>query len=179
MRPRAKPKENISYASNRNARRLRSAPLLFLGEWQPCHSSEGAESRRLEAIPGVGPLIATALVASIPDPHAFGSARDVSAWIGLVPKQNSTGGKERLGSISKAGNRSRIARPLYCCGPLVQVAKRVVRLNNRPGRFENLIQNIPISAVKHLPVIFLNKQRPALNASMRGRRALSDRIHEA
>jgi transposase len=62
-------------------------------------------SRRLEAIPGVGPLIATALVASIPDPHAFGSARDVSAWIGLVPKQNSTGGKERLGSISKAGNR--------------------------------------------------------------------------
>jgi transposase len=38
-------------------------------------------SRRLEAIPGVGPLIATALVASIPDPHAFGSARDVSAWI--------------------------------------------------------------------------------------------------
>jgi transposase len=47
-------------------------------------------SRRLEAIPGVGPLIATALVASIPDPHAFGSARDVSAWIGLVPKQNAT-----------------------------------------------------------------------------------------
>ena len=62
-------------------------------------------SRRLEAIPGVGPLISTALVASIPDPDAFGSARDVSAWIGLVPKQNSTGGKERLGSISKAGNR--------------------------------------------------------------------------
>jgi transposase len=49
--------------------------------------------------------MATALVASIPDPHAFGSARDVSAWIGLVPKQNSTGGKKRLGSISKAGNR--------------------------------------------------------------------------
>jgi len=51
-------------------------------------------SRRLETIPGVGPLIA--LVASIPDPHAFGSARDVPAWIGLVPKQNSTGGKARL-----------------------------------------------------------------------------------
>ncbi len=50
-------------------------------------------SRRLETIPGVGPLIATALVASIPDPHAFGSARDIPAWIGLVPKQNSTGGK--------------------------------------------------------------------------------------
>jgi transposase len=62
-------------------------------------------SRRLGEIPGVGPLIATALVASIPDPHSFRSGRDLSAWIGLVPKQNSTGGKERLGHISKAGNR--------------------------------------------------------------------------
>ncbi len=43
-------------------------------------------SKRLEAIPGVGPLIATALVASIPDPHVFRSGRDLSAWIGLVPK---------------------------------------------------------------------------------------------
>jgi transposase len=62
-------------------------------------------SRRLDDIPGVGPLIATALVASIPAPEAFRSGRDLSAWIGLVPKQNSTGGKERLGHISKAGNR--------------------------------------------------------------------------
>ena len=62
-------------------------------------------SLRLGEIPGVGPLIATALIASIPDPHAFRSGRDVSAWIGLVPKQNSTGGKERLGHISKAGDR--------------------------------------------------------------------------
>ncbi|MEM7042426.1 MAG: IS110 family transposase [Pseudomonadota bacterium] len=62
-------------------------------------------SRRLEEIPGVGPLIATALVASVPDPHAFKSARDLPAWIGLVPKQGSTGGKERLGHNSKAGNR--------------------------------------------------------------------------
>ena len=63
------------------------------------------QSRRLDDIPGVGPLIATALVASIPDPHAFRSGRDLAAWIGLVPRQNSTGGKERLGKISKAGNR--------------------------------------------------------------------------
>ncbi|MFQ5567945.1 MAG: IS110 family transposase [Paracoccaceae bacterium] len=62
-------------------------------------------SCRLAKIPGVGPLIATALVASIPDPHAVRSGRDLSAWIGLVPRQNSTGGKERLGRISKAGNR--------------------------------------------------------------------------
>jgi transposase len=50
-------------------------------------------------------VIATALVASIPDPNVFRSGRDLSAWIGLVPKQRSTGGKERLGHISKAGNR--------------------------------------------------------------------------
>ena len=62
-------------------------------------------SQRLDDIPGVGPLIATALVASVPDPHVFKSGRDLAAWIGLVPKQNSTGGKDRLGHISKAGNR--------------------------------------------------------------------------
>jgi len=59
-------------------------------------------SKRLEAIPGVGQLVASALVASVPDPTIFRSGRDMSAWIGLVPKQNSTGGKERLGSITKA-----------------------------------------------------------------------------
>ena len=64
-----------------------------------------ATSKRLEAIPGIGPLIASALVASVPDPTVFRSGRDLSAWIGLVPKQSSTGGKERLGNISKAGNR--------------------------------------------------------------------------
>jgi len=82
-------------------------------------------SKRLEAIPGVGPLIATALVASIPDPGAFRSGRDMSAWIGLVPKQNSTGGKERLGSISKAGNR--YLRKLLVVGAL-SVIKRAKQL---------------------------------------------------
>jgi transposase len=62
-------------------------------------------SRRLDSIPGVGPLVATALVASVPNPQAFKSGRDLAAWIGLVPKQNSSGGKERLGGISKHGNR--------------------------------------------------------------------------
>ena len=59
------------------------------------------ESRRLDDIPGVGPALATALVASVADPKVFRSGRDFSAWIGLVPKQNSSGGKDRLGNISK------------------------------------------------------------------------------
>src|SRR5471030_2915525 len=62
-------------------------------------------SQRLDAIPGVGPMLATALVASIADPKAFRSGRNFSAWIGLVPKQHSSGGKDRLGSISKQGDR--------------------------------------------------------------------------
>ncbi len=62
-------------------------------------------SKRLDAIPGIGPALATALVASVADPKVFRSGRDFSAWIGLVPKQNSSGGKDRLGSISKRGDR--------------------------------------------------------------------------
>jgi len=60
-------------------------------------------SRRLDAIPGIGPALATALVASVPDPKVFRSARNFSAWIELVPKQHSSGGKDKLGSISKRG----------------------------------------------------------------------------
>ena len=63
------------------------------------------ESRRLEEIPGVGPIVATALVAEVGDWKVFSSGRSLAAWIGLVPRQHSTGGKERLGGISKQGNR--------------------------------------------------------------------------
>lgn len=61
--------------------------------------------RRLMEIPGVGPLLASAFVASVADPGIFRTGRDLAAWIGLVPRQNSSGGKERLGSICKAGHR--------------------------------------------------------------------------
>ena len=60
-------------------------------------------SQHLNCIPGVGPLLATALVASVADPKVFRSGRNFSAWIGLVPKQHSSGRRARLGSISKKG----------------------------------------------------------------------------
>ncbi len=82
-------------------------------------------SQRLEAIPGVGPRIATALVASIADPKAFKSGRQMAAWIGLVPKQNSSGGKEKLGGVTKAGDR--YLRPMLMIGAL-SVIKRVKQL---------------------------------------------------
>jgi transposase len=62
-------------------------------------------SRRLATIPGVGFLTASAIAATVPDPSFFRSGREFSAWLGLVPRQNSSGGKERLGRISKQGNR--------------------------------------------------------------------------
>jgi transposase len=59
----------------------------------------------LVAVPGIGRLIATALAAHMPDPRVFERGRDFSAWLGLVPRQNSTGGKPVLGAITKQGNR--------------------------------------------------------------------------
>ncbi len=68
-----------------------------------CRGNDAA--RRLATIPGVGPVTASALAATVADPSAFRSARHFAAWLGLVPKQNSTGGKTRLGRISKMGDR--------------------------------------------------------------------------
>lgn len=67
---------------------------------------EDEKARRLMTIPGVGPLIASALVALAPSPETFKRGRDFAAWLGLVPRQHSTGGKQRLGSTTKMGERS-------------------------------------------------------------------------
>src|SRR6187455_1592051 len=66
-----------------------------------------------------GPMLATALVASVADPRTFRSGRNFSAWIGLVPKQHSSGGKDRLGSISKQGDR--YLRSLFVAGALAVI----------------------------------------------------------
>jgi transposase len=76
-------------------------------------------SKRLDKIPGVGPALATALVASVANPRAFRSGRDFSAWIGLVPRQHSSGGKDKLGSISKQGDR--YLRGLFTAGALAVI----------------------------------------------------------
>jgi transposase len=87
-------------------------------------------SRRLNQIPGVGPLLATALVASIADPQVFRSGRDFSAWVGLVPRQNSSGGKEKLGNISKRGDR--YLRSLFTTGALAVI--RYARIHGTKHR---------------------------------------------
>jgi len=62
-------------------------------------------SRRLATIPGIGPIIATAITATVADPSAFRSGREFAAWLGLTPTQRSTGGKQRLGRISRKGDQ--------------------------------------------------------------------------
>jgi transposase len=81
---------------------------------------------RLMEMPGVGPVLASAVVATVPDPAAFKSGRNLAAWIGLVPRQNSSGGKEKLGGITKQGDR-------YLRQLLVAGALAVIRYAQRHG----------------------------------------------
>lgn len=107
--------------------------------------------RRLMEVPGVGPLLASALVATVADPKAFKSGRSLAAWIGLVPKQNSSGGKERLGSITKAGNR-------YLRSMLVVGSMAVIRYAQRNGTKRPwLVQLMARRSVKVAAVALANK----------------------
>src|SRR5437899_3710100 len=99
-------------------RMLKAQILNFDRQIMAWHRSNET-SKRLDAIPGVGPALATALVASVADPKAFRSGRNFSAWIGLVPKQHSSGGKDKLGSISKQGDR--YLRSLFTAGALAVI----------------------------------------------------------
>jgi transposase len=100
---------------------------IYLSE-QQIHAWHRANetSRRLETIPGIGPITASALTASITDPSIFRSGREMAAWLGLVPKQSSTGGKERLGRISKQGDG-------YLRWLLVAGAMTIIRHARRRG----------------------------------------------
>jgi transposase len=99
-------------------RRLKEQVLEFDRMINAWHRSN-ATSKRLDEAPGIGPILATALVATVADPKAFRSGRNFSAWIGLVPKQHSSGGKDRLGHISKQGDR--YLRSLFVAGALAVI----------------------------------------------------------
>ena len=91
---------------------------------------QSAASQRLETIPGVGIITATAVAASVPDPTVFKSGRQFAAWLGLVPRQNSSGGKDRLGHISKMGNG--YLRRLLVVGA-TSVTRRAGTIDSRTG----------------------------------------------
>lgn len=109
-------------------------------------------SRRLETIPGIGPITASALAVSITDPHLFKSGRELAAWIGLVPRQNSSGGKERLGRISKQGDQ-------YLRWLLVAGAMSVIKQAKRRGEAHTpwLTEKIARKPTKVAAVALANK----------------------
>jgi len=97
--------------------RMRNLIAMLWSEWKDLEvqidemnsemeriASSDAACRRLQQIPGIGPLVATAIVASIGNGAAFSKGREFAAWLGLLPNQRSTGGKTKLGAISKRGN---------------------------------------------------------------------------
>jgi len=85
-------------------------------------AKENDVARRLMTVPGIGPLIATAIATLAPPPETFRKARDFAAWLGLTPRQHSTGGKQRLGATTKMGERS--LRRLLIIGANSVIIKR-------------------------------------------------------
>ena len=108
-------------------------------------------SQRLESIPGIGVIGATAIAATVADPKVFRSGRDFAAWIGLVPREASTGGKHKLGPISKQGDR-------YLRRILVVGACAVLKLaRQKPEKYPWLTQLLARRPFKVVAVALANK----------------------
>jgi transposase len=109
------------------------------------------ESQRVETIPGIGVIGATAIAATVPDPKIFRSGRDFAAWIGIVPRQDSTGGKQKLGPISKQGDR--YLRRILIVGA-ISVLRRA---KENPGKYPWLMQLLARRPFKVVAVALANK----------------------
>ena len=110
--------------------RLRKEYLIDLEDAVVAHARRDETARRLATIPGIGPVTASLIAATVTDAGAFRSARHFAAWLGLVPRQHSTGGKARLGRITKAGNEQ--IRMLLVLGA-TSMARRAERWNSAAG----------------------------------------------
>jgi len=109
------------------------------------------ESQRVATIPGIGVIGATAIAATIVDPRAFRSGRDFAAWIGLVPRQDSTGGKQKLGPISKQGDP--YLRRILVVGA-ISVLRRAIQ---NPEKYPWLTQLLARRPFKVVAVALANK----------------------
>jgi transposase len=114
------------------------------------HRSNEA-SQRLKTIPGIGVIGATAIAATVADPTVFRSGRDFAAWIGLVPRQDSTGGKQKLGPISKQGDQ--YLRRILIVGAIA-VLRRALE---NPGKYPWLTQLLARRPFKVVAVALANK----------------------
>ena len=106
-------------------------------------------ARRLATVPGLGPIASSAFAATTPDVAAFRSARDYAAWLGLTPRAHSSGGKERLGRISKAGNRY-LRRRLYL-GAMARISarrgRRARQTDAAPDWLDRMLVRKPVKVV--------------------------------
>jgi transposase len=122
---------------------MRGALLLLAKHWQALDADERAierqiakaarcdrNSRRLMEVPSVGPIIASTILAKVPDAKMFRSGRDFAAWIGLTGKDHGTGGKHRPGRISKQGDR--VLRALLISGASAHLRQQIARGVNDP-----------------------------------------------
>lgn len=110
---------------------------------------ENAQARRLAPIPGIGVINATALVAAIGDASAFGKGRDLAAWLGLTPRQHSTGGKTKMLGISKRGNK-------YLRTQLIHGARSAMpHLAAKPNRLGEWLQKLLARSHPNVVVVAL------------------------
>lgn len=122
-------------------------------------TQENAEMRRLCTVPGVGPETAGTVMAFAPDLRAFSSGRNFTAWLGLIPRQRSTGGKTRLGGISKMGQAD--IRKLLIVSAMSRI-RWIVRKGVMPGNWLERLVELQSAVGKSAPI--------ASGSSRRGRR---------
>ena len=120
-------------------------------------------ARRLMSIPGLGPVTASAMAASVQDVHSFSGPREFAAFLGLTPRQNSSGGKERLGRVSKMGNR--YLRKLLVVGAHAVLYHRKAHADALRTWADKLMETKPFKLVA---VALANKLARIVFAIMRG-----------
>jgi transposase len=122
---------------------------------------ENALSQKLAKIPGIGPLTATAMIATVGDARQFENGRQLAAWLGIVPRQHSTGGKARLLGISKRGDR-------YLRTLLIHGARAVIRMAERKPDTETWIKRLLVRRHKNVAAVALaNKNARTIWALLR------------
>ncbi len=110
--------------------------------------NENEDSKKLETIPGIGPITASAIVASVGDAREFKNGRQLAAWIGLVPKQNSSGGKQALLGISKRGDT-------YLRTLLIHGARAVARFAENKSGPESWLNKLMARRNKNVAAVAL------------------------
>jgi transposase len=140
-------------------------PDLLAGRFHDTKTRTDATARRLRIRPGIGPITASKPVATLPDVTTFRPARDLAASLGLTPRAHSSGGRERVGSISRIGNR--YLRRLLCLGATGVIAARRKADPGRDTGHDGLGRLIATKPPKVAAIAPANRMAPAVWAMLR------------